>query len=171
MMTMVIRSVRPVGVLSVAAVMVLSACGKSTTPNAGGTSTPPTQAASVTVSTASISGAGTVLVDGQGFPLYTLKTEASGTIMCTGSCATAWPPLLLPAGVTAATAGSGVEASKLGTIKRPDGGTQVTYKGLPLYLFASDQSGQATGDGVAGFSVASVSGADDGGSSSGGGGY
>jgi hypothetical protein len=34
--------------------------------------------------------------------------------------ATNWPPLLLPAGVMSATPGSGVSASKLGTIKRPE---------------------------------------------------
>ncbi|MGZ4126357.1 MAG: COG4315 family predicted lipoprotein, partial [Actinomycetota bacterium] len=92
-----------------------------------------------------------------------------------GSCATNWPPLLLPSGVKSATGGSGVDASKLGTIKRPDGGTQVTYNGKPLYLFISDKSpGQATGQGVAGFSVITASGS--GGAagasgSSGGGGY
>jgi predicted lipoprotein with Yx(FWY)xxD motif len=80
--------------------------------------------------------------------------------MCTGSCAQSWPPVLLTDGATAATAGSGVDASKLGTIDRPDGGTQVTYAGMPLYLWTGDSApGQATGQGVAGFSVASPAGA------------
>ncbi len=79
--------------------------------------------------------------------------------MCTGSCASAWPPLLLPSGATSATAGSGVEANKLGTITRPDGGTQVTYNGMPLYLFTSDKSpGQATGQDVEGFNVVTATG-------------
>jgi len=41
----------------------------------------------------------------------------------------------------------------LGTIKRPGGGVQVTYKGKPLYTFASDTPGHTTGQGVAGFQV------------------
>jgi hypothetical protein len=65
--------------------------------------------------------------------------------------------------------GSGVSASKLGTIARPDGGTQVNYNSLPLYLFLGDQSpGQANGQGVAGFHVVTASGSS---SSGGGGGY
>jgi predicted lipoprotein with Yx(FWY)xxD motif len=103
--------------------------------------------------------------------LYYLKSETTGTIMCTGSCATTWPPLLLTAGATSAAAGSGLDASKLGTIDRPDGGTQVTYDGRPLYLYVGDtSSGQATGQGVGGFFAAttSVSGTS---SASGGGGY
>jgi len=72
--------------------------------------------------------------------------------------------------VTSATAGSGVDSSKLGTITRPDGSTQVTYNGKPLYLFASDTSaGQATGQGVAGFFAVTTSGSSGSGSSSSGG--
>ena len=113
-----------------------------------------------TISTATVSGVGKVLVDGNGMTLYTLGTESSGTIKCTGSCAQSWPPVLLTGGATAATAGAGVDASKLGTIDRPDGGTQVTYAGMPLYLWVGDTApGQATGQGVAGFSVASPAGA------------
>jgi predicted lipoprotein with Yx(FWY)xxD motif len=159
MVSMLRRSIRPAGIFSFAALMLLSACGKSTTSSAGGGGGSAGQTGSTTVSTASVPGMGTVLVDARGFTLYVLSTETSGKIMCTGSCATAWPPLLLPGGVTSATAGTGVSASKLGTIKRPDGGTQVTYNGMPLYLFTSDQSaGKATGQGVAGFSVVTVTG-------------
>jgi predicted lipoprotein with Yx(FWY)xxD motif len=148
-------SVRPVGILSVVALMLLSACAKSTTPSAGS----PPETGSAAISTASISGVGTVLVDAKGLTLYYLTTETPGKIMCIGSCASAWPPLLLPTGATSATAGSGVEAKKLGTITRPDGGTQVTYNGMPLYLFASDKSpGQATGQGVEGFNVVTATG-------------
>lgn len=152
-----------------AAALVLSACGKSSTPTYGGNSSPTAQGGSVTIGMSSVPGVGTVLVDAKGFTLYDLASEAGGTIMCTGSCAANWPPLLLPAGVMSATPGSGVSASKLGTIKRPDGGTQITYNGMPLYLFVNDQSpGQANGQGVAGFHAVTPSGSS---SSGGGGGY
>lgn len=168
--------VRSIGVLAIAGVMLLSACAKKAESNAGsgGTTGSSGSSGAVTVSSKSVSGVGDVLVDTKGMTLYYLKTETSGTIMCTGGCATAWPPLLLPSGVASATAGSGVDASKLGTITRPDGGIQVTYDGKPLYLFASDTSaGQATGQGVAGFFVVPASGSSGSGSGSSGssGGY
>ena len=45
-----------------------------------------------------------------------------------GRVAKVWPPLLVKAGAKP-TVGPGLSAAKLGTIKRPDGGTQVTYNG------------------------------------------
>ncbi len=165
--------IRHVGMVSIGVVMLFSACAKSSTPASSGGSAAPSQSGSAQLGTSSVSGMGTVLVDDKGFTLYFLKTETSGKIMCTGSCAGAWPPLLLPAGTTSATAGSGV-SGKLGTIDRPDGGTQVTYNGSPLYTFTSDQSpGQATGQGVNGFYVMTPTGPSmgAGGGTSGGGGY
>ena len=98
----------------------LSACSKNAAPSSGGGSSTTTHAGSVIIGTKSIPGVGTVLVDSSGLTLYALASESGGTIMCTDSCATTWPPVLLPAGVSSATAGSGVSASKLGTISRPD---------------------------------------------------
>ena len=153
------RTSRRVWIASAAALIALSACAKNAAPSSGGGTSTTTHAGSVTIGTKSIPGVGTVLVDSSGSTLYALASESGGTIMCTDSCATTWPPVLLAAGVSSATAGSGVSASKLGTISRPDGGTQVTYAGMPLYLFVSDQgAGQATGQGVAGFHVATPSG-------------
>jgi predicted lipoprotein with Yx(FWY)xxD motif len=57
-----------------------------------------------------------------------------------------WPELLLPKGVTKATAGHGVNAAKLGTVTRTGGGLQVTYAGKPLYWFYKDTAaGQVNG--------------------------
>ena len=91
-----------------------------------------------------------MLENSAGMPLYTL---AAGT-SCTGACATAWPPLTVPAGSTPK-AGSGVTGT-LGTTMA-GGATQVTYNGKALYTFLSDSAGHVTGDGVAGFSVVKVS--------------
>ena len=89
----------------------------------------------------------TVLVDGSGRPLYHFLSEKGKTIRCTGSCLKAWPPVILAKG-TKATAGAGVSKTKLGSIKRPDGRSQATYAGLPLYRYASDKKGTANGQGL-----------------------
>lgn len=36
----------------------------------------------------------------------------------------------------------------LGVLTRPDGKTQVTFNGVPVYRFVEDQSGQIGGDGL-----------------------
>jgi predicted lipoprotein with Yx(FWY)xxD motif len=93
---------------------------------------------------------GAILTDSNGKPLYTL----SGS--CTGSCASAWPALTVPAS-TKPTGGTGVTGT-LRAVKQADGSYQVTYKGSPLYTFVQDSSDHVTGQGVAGFSVVKVSG-------------
>jgi predicted lipoprotein with Yx(FWY)xxD motif len=109
------------------------------------------------VKTAHSSKYGTLLVSASGFTLYQLASESKGTIKCTGSCAKIWPPLLLTGGAKPV-AGNGVSQAKLGTIKRPDHGTQVTYNGKALYRFASDSKpGAVTGQNVAGFHVVLLS--------------
>jgi Secreted repeat of unknown function len=61
-----------------------------------------------------------------------------------------WPPLLL-AGQAKPIAGQGVIPSMLGTIERPDGRLQVTYRGLPLYRFSGDtEAGDVNGQGIGG---------------------
>ena len=98
--------------------------------------------AAVVVSTAE-SELGTVLVAGH--TVYTRK--ANGT-SCTGTCLKARPPVLLPTVQAAATAGAGVDASKLGTASAGHGRRQVTYAGKRLYRFAKDRApGDVNGDG------------------------
>jgi hypothetical protein len=43
--------------------------------------------------------------------------------------------------------GSSSVPGELGTIKRPEGGTQVTYNGDPVYTFTQEGTGEVTGDG------------------------
>ena len=93
----------------------------------------------------------TILVNAQGTTLYRYDRDSAGTSNCTGSCATAWPPLAATVGTL--TAGSGVTGT-LATISRADGSKQVTYNGMPLYTFQQDaKPGDATGDGVNSFHV------------------
>lgn len=91
-----------------------------------------------------------ILVTSSGLTLYHFTAEKGSAIACTGGCRSAWPPLLIDAGAKPA-AGAGVDAARLGTIKRPVGGVQVTYDGLALYRFVKDtKAGQVTGQGYDG---------------------
>ncbi|HEY2479966.1 MAG TPA: hypothetical protein VGI17_14725 [Solirubrobacterales bacterium] len=84
----------------------------------------------------------TVLTNTKGLTLYSLSVEKNGKFICTGSCTKTWFPLLVARGTKLA------GPVKLGTIKRPEGKMQVTFKGLPLYTFDGDSAkGQANGEG------------------------
>jgi predicted lipoprotein with Yx(FWY)xxD motif len=96
----------------------------------------------VVVSTSKNATYGTILVSGK--TVYTLKASKTS---CGANCLKIWPELLLPKGVSKATAGSGVNAAKLGTVKRSGGTRQVTYNGKALYYFALDSGpGKVTGN-------------------------
>jgi predicted lipoprotein with Yx(FWY)xxD motif len=83
-----------------------------------------------------------ILVTTSGRTLYSLSAETRGRFICTTGCTSTWPPLILKGGAKP----TGVRG--LGSIKRPDGRRQVTYKGKPLYRFASDRKkGDAKGEG------------------------
>jgi predicted lipoprotein with Yx(FWY)xxD motif len=85
----------------------------------------------------------TVLTTTKGRTLYSLSVEKNGKFICTASCLSVWHPLMVPAGVQP------TGPVKLGTVMRPEGGTQVTYKGRPLYRFGGDtKAGQANGEGI-----------------------
>src|SRR3954447_7003378 len=89
---------------------------------------------------------GKVLVDGNGRTLYLFEADKGAMSKCDGACASAWPPLTTSGKPTA---GAGVVAAKLGTAKRADGTTGVTYDGHPLYTYAGDGApGQTTGEGL-----------------------
>ena len=99
------------------------------------------------VTTSTVPGLGTVLVNGQGLTLYMFVPDHQrGRSTCYKKCAAAWPPLRLPTGVTTPVAAGRAEGSLLGTTARKDGGLQVTYNRWPLYLWEVDTGpGQATG--------------------------
>jgi predicted lipoprotein with Yx(FWY)xxD motif len=84
----------------------------------------------------------TVLTNVRGLTLYSLSVEKNGKFICTGSCTATWTPLVVARGTTP------MGPVKLGTVKRPEGKIQVTFKGLPLYTFDGDSAkGQAKGEG------------------------
>ena len=110
----------------------------------------PGAAASGTASVAlAQSNLGKILVDGQGRTLYLFEADKGTASACDGACASAWPPLTTD---DQPVAGAGVSASKLGTTKRGDGTTEVTYNGHPLYTYAGDSApGQTNGQRSDGF--------------------
>jgi predicted lipoprotein with Yx(FWY)xxD motif len=133
---------------------VAAACGSASATGAPGAS--PTQASDygpVTTATrialANNAKLGHILVDGSGRTLYLFAADKGADSACYAGCAAAWPPVLTTG---APQAGSGVDPSLLGTSRRKDGSTEVTYAGHPLYYFVADKKpGDTTGQGVNGF--------------------
>jgi len=86
---------------------------------------------------------GSFLVNASGWTLYAFTKDTQGTSSsaavsaCTGSCTSVWVPLLTNG---TPNAGTGVTASMLGMLTRPDGSMQVTYNGWPLYTYSQDMA-------------------------------
>jgi predicted lipoprotein with Yx(FWY)xxD motif len=133
--------------------LIIAGCGSSSSSSsssataaaapAAATSTSSTTAAAatgITIKTAKGSG-GTYLAGPNGHALYLWVADTGDKSACSGACAHAWPPLLTKGNPTA---GTGVDASDLGTTMRSDGTQEVTYKGHPLYYFVADTSAAST---------------------------
>ncbi len=115
----------------------------ASTPTTSGTTPALIKTATATVKGQSV----TILTNAQGMTLY-YRTSDSGTSVCSGGCASAWPPLLVTgsASPTSATSLPG----KL-TVFMDANGEQVEYNGHPLYTYSGDSGpGQINGEGVAG---------------------
>jgi predicted lipoprotein with Yx(FWY)xxD motif len=126
--------------------LLLAACGRGNggTSSGGGSSSPPGTALSV--QTDSVSGIGTVLANSAGLTLYHNTKETGSTIVCTGGCVSVWPPVLVTGPLPQDT---GKVKGTFATIMRPDGSTQLTINGMPLYTYSGDSgSGQASGQGI-----------------------
>lgn len=146
--------------------LLLAACGSSTSPGTGGGAGSGSAMSASSMPTASSSmgspgmnsagmaalmkiktSVGPVLADAKGLTLYWYSKDTRMGSACTGSCATAWPPLT---GKPEAAMGVRL-VGKFGTITRANGMLQATYKGHPLYLYAGDMApGQVKGNGLGG---------------------
>jgi predicted lipoprotein with Yx(FWY)xxD motif len=136
--------------------LILAACGggqptpSGSVPEAEAPASPSPAApaeSQAAVATAS-SSLGQTLVDAEGRTLYAFTKDKGGKSTCYGDCEATWPALTVQG---APEAGDGVQASLLATTDRDDGSAQVTYKGMPLYLFSGDQQpGDTNGQGVGG---------------------
>lgn len=74
---------------------------------------------------------GTILFDSRGFVLYAFTKDSKGKSACYAVCAKRWPPYLVR--------GQAPKGKRLGTTRRTDGTTQVTYAGRPLYRYIGDR--------------------------------
>jgi len=128
--------------------MLTTSCGSS--PSTGAASPSPSSSATgAKVATATDAKLGQIMVDDKGLTLYLFVADTGSASTCYTSCATIWPPLLTTGSPQA---GTGVNASLLGTTTRTDGKVEVTYAGHPLYYFVQDKApGDTKGQGINGF--------------------
>jgi predicted lipoprotein with Yx(FWY)xxD motif len=116
-------------------------------PTPSNRSTPPPATGGTAIMTAN-SNFGTILFDGSGQAIYLFDKERSATPECYDACAEAWPPVLTKGSPKALGA---VKTSLLGTTRRTDGTTQVTYGGHPLYFYAHEGKNEVKCHNVQGF--------------------
>lgn len=98
---------------------------------------------------ATIAKMGKVVQDQDGFTLYRFDNDTVNptTTKCVDKCAKVWPPALTNGNPTL----TGVDSSLVGTLTRPDGTTQITLKGWPLYRYVGDtKAGTWKGQNVGG---------------------
>jgi predicted lipoprotein with Yx(FWY)xxD motif len=125
------------------AALVLAACGNGNDDNGAATAANASTSSGV-VSVENVDGTD-VLANSQGKTLYTADVEKGGQIVCTDGCTSIWEPAMATA-KQAKSASSQLDV-KLATVKRPEGGQQLTFKGMPVYSFAEEGAGQLDGDG------------------------
>lgn len=131
--------------MAIPAALAIAACGSSSSSSSGGSasSAPASGSSSKTVRVQQVSGVGKVLVDSSGMAVYSTPVEAGGKIVCDSGCNSFWKPVTVSGAKPTAAAGAG----KIGEIKRPDGTTQATINGKPVYTFAQDSPGKINGNG------------------------
>jgi len=130
---------------AVATALVLAGCGGGSGYGSSSSKSPaaatPTGGAPLTVT--SNPKLGKIIVDGDGRTLYDFPIDKGTASVCYGACASLWPPYTTKGNPVA---GPGVNQALVGTAKRRDGSTEVTYAGHPLYYYAPDRKrGQITG--------------------------
>src|SRR6185437_1782068 len=67
-------------------------------------------ASTVKISTRSVAGLGTIIVDGRGRTLYMFAPDKRKSVTCHSVCAKIWPPVFLPSGAKLVAAGGAKQA-------------------------------------------------------------
>jgi predicted lipoprotein with Yx(FWY)xxD motif len=91
---------------------------------------------------------GDILTTGGGVTLYDFVPDTPTHSACLNDgCVFQWPPLIKSGPITV---GPGVDQSLVGTLRRPDGSTQISYGGHPLYTYNLDanQPGVVSGQAI-----------------------
>ena len=134
----------------------LAACGADAGPAAAPASTAaastPSQpntgfGSGIVVKIASTS-LGPALVGPDGHTLYAFTNDTNATSTCFGTCADAWPPLIIPENWQV---GPGLDSGVFSSIIRTDGQRQLVAGKFPLYEYsgdaaAGDVNGEGSGD-------------------------
>jgi predicted lipoprotein with Yx(FWY)xxD motif len=142
-------NIRTIGAALAATTLVLAAACSSD--DAG--SAPPTQPAAAGAQAGRAAAArsgdsalGEILVGDDGLTLYGFTNDTDGTSTCTGTCAEAWPPVLVGPGWTV---GPGLDSGVFSTIRREDGSEQLVAGKWPLYYYSGDSAaGDLKGQGA-----------------------
>jgi predicted lipoprotein with Yx(FWY)xxD motif len=93
--------------------------------------------------------------DGQALYYWRVEKQAGGRVRCTGSCAAAWPPLLVRSAAAVPKRVVGI-TGVFGVVRRPDGKLQVTRNRLPLYTYAHEGPKQVLCNDVDGWFVVRI---------------
>jgi predicted lipoprotein with Yx(FWY)xxD motif len=137
--------------------LLLAGCGGSSPSNGGASTTPtangrPSSDIGVfspgdTVLIVQRSSLGYVLAEANGDVVYTYGNDKKGgQPTCTSSCAAIWTAVT---GIPMTNAGEKLPGT-LGVVTMANGAKQITYNGLPLYIFKSEKPLATTGEGVDG---------------------
>ena len=126
-----------------AAVFGLSACNSGPVTQL---TSPPTTDSSLTL-TIQHTPDGSILATGGGATLYDFVPDTPTHSACLNDgCVFQWPPLIKDGPIRL---GPGVDPSLVGTLRRPDGSTQISYGGHPLYTYNLDVTpGMVTGQAI-----------------------
>jgi predicted lipoprotein with Yx(FWY)xxD motif len=98
---------------------------------------------------------GRVLSRPDGQALYYWTRERDFKVHCTGSCAKAWPPLIVRRGVAVPRRIAGLRGT-FGVVRRPDGRRQLTHNRRPVYTYAHERRRQVLCNDVDGWFVVRV---------------
>jgi predicted lipoprotein with Yx(FWY)xxD motif len=131
----------------ISAAAATSSAAGSTPPAATAPAAAPSGPATVRIANALVIGkTEAILTTTGGLPLYYYAADTAGTSLVSGQLAALWPPLTSAAPTAAGLSG------KL-TVVLDTHGSQVAYKGHPLYTFTYDRPGQVNGQDYQNFFV------------------
>jgi predicted lipoprotein with Yx(FWY)xxD motif len=146
------KKLRTIGALAAATTLTLvAACGSGgddSAPAAEESAASGAEAGSAVAARAGDSALGEILVGANGMTVYGFTNDTDGTSTCTGTCAEAWPPVLVDADWTV---GPGLDTGIFSTITRDDGTEQLVAGQWPLYYYSGDSApGDVNGQGAGG---------------------